>query len=318
MVLLNSSSTSSSLIFSPRLVRMYLIWPLPTKPLRSLSKTWNPRMYSSMSKGSRKPPGRFRILLKVSKSTAHTYGLAIARSRVSGECEGRSARCSWGGLWVRTVCANAALEIRDLSERRVLSTGAQQVAEGRAVDAAVAALVEELEGFAVVGGGLVVVSVVVHADAVRFRRRRIVMGKGSVLQARVRTGRCAEGEGKASVNVAQAPSLCCLVAVEGADGPGWSLLPFAFQGSGAEACAPHSVIGDGKREGVLRLSLTIVNCSTRGSYKGEGVNGCGYSERRCSAARRCNGQIGGVFDKWRASARGRLLLPSFRRRGNGV
>ena len=70
MVLLNSSSTSSSLIFSPKLVRMYLIWPLPTKPERSLSNTWNPRMYSSMSKGSRKPPGRFRILLNVSKSTA--------------------------------------------------------------------------------------------------------------------------------------------------------------------------------------------------------------------------------------------------------
>jgi hypothetical protein len=75
-VLLNSSSTSSSLIFSPRFVRMYLIWPLPTKPVRSLSKTWNPRMYSSMSKGSRKPPGRFRILEKVSKSTVWGSGVS--------------------------------------------------------------------------------------------------------------------------------------------------------------------------------------------------------------------------------------------------
>jgi hypothetical protein len=80
-VLLNSSSTSSSLIFSPRFVRMYLIWPLPTKPLRSLSKTWKPRMYSSISKGSRKPPGRLRILEKVSKSTAHyCQCLFISRS----------------------------------------------------------------------------------------------------------------------------------------------------------------------------------------------------------------------------------------------
>jgi hypothetical protein len=57
----------------------------------------------------------------------------------------------------RTVSAYTALEIRDLSECRVLSACAQQVAEGTAVDAPVAALVEELECFAVVGGGLMVV-----------------------------------------------------------------------------------------------------------------------------------------------------------------
>lgn len=50
-----------------------------------------------------------------------------------------------------TVCAEAALEIGNLSERRVLAAGAQQVAQRGAVDAPVAALVEELEGFAVVG-----------------------------------------------------------------------------------------------------------------------------------------------------------------------
>lgn len=57
----------------------------------------------------------------------------------------------------RTVCANAALEVGNLSERRVLPTCAQQVAQRAAVDTAVAALVEELEGFAVVCGGLVAV-----------------------------------------------------------------------------------------------------------------------------------------------------------------
>jgi hypothetical protein len=78
-----------------------------------------------------------------------------------------------------TVCADAALQIRDLSERGVLAAGAQQIAESAAVDAAVAALVEELEGFAVVGGGLLGVSVgAVHAVFVRSRRRCVVMAKG--------------------------------------------------------------------------------------------------------------------------------------------
>jgi hypothetical protein len=53
-----------------------------------------------------------------------------------------------------TVCANAALQVANLSERGVLPACAQQVAERGAVDFAVAALVEELEGFAVVGRGL--------------------------------------------------------------------------------------------------------------------------------------------------------------------
>jgi hypothetical protein len=61
------------------------------------------------------------------------------------------------GAGRRTVGAHTALEVCDLSQCGVLSAGAQQVAQRAAVDAPVAALVEELEGFAVVGGGLVVV-----------------------------------------------------------------------------------------------------------------------------------------------------------------
>lgn len=56
-----------------------------------------------------------------------------------------------------TVCADAALQVGNLGQRGVLSAGAQQVAQRSAVNAAVAALVEELEGFAVVGRGLVAV-----------------------------------------------------------------------------------------------------------------------------------------------------------------
>jgi hypothetical protein len=113
-----------------------------------LSKTWKPRMYSSMSKGSRKPPGRLRILEKVSKSTV--VASAVLETRVQ--------RVSlWGESGRRTVCANTALEIANLSQCRVLPTCAQQVTERRAVDTAVAALVEELERLAVVGGSLVAV-----------------------------------------------------------------------------------------------------------------------------------------------------------------
>ena len=85
----NSSSTSSSLIFSPRFVKtvrssqlfvplilveiyvdpLYLSCPTPINPVISLSNTWKPLQYSSGSPGSRKPPGRLRILEKVSKST---------------------------------------------------------------------------------------------------------------------------------------------------------------------------------------------------------------------------------------------------------
>ena len=61
------------------------------------------------------------------------------------------------GWQERTISANTTLQIRNLSERRVLAACAQQVAEGSAVNAAVASLVEELEGFAVVGRGLVLV-----------------------------------------------------------------------------------------------------------------------------------------------------------------
>lgn len=44
---LSSSSTSSSLSFSPRLVSTYLSSPWPIVPLPSLSNTWKPRMKSS-------------------------------------------------------------------------------------------------------------------------------------------------------------------------------------------------------------------------------------------------------------------------------
>ena len=68
----------------------------------------------------------------------------------------------------RTVGAHTALEVCDLGQCGVLSAGAQQVAQRAAVDAPVAALVEELEGFAVVGGGLVVVIHCVFCTVVAF------------------------------------------------------------------------------------------------------------------------------------------------------
>jgi hypothetical protein len=131
---------------------MYLICPLPTKPDRSLSKTWKPRMYSSMSKGSRKPPGRLRILEKVSKSTA-----GCQRSRSSLHMRAAVVPSAGEEIFGRTVCAHAALQIANLSQRRVLATCAQQVAQRAAVYTAVAALVEQLERFAVVGRGLIAV-----------------------------------------------------------------------------------------------------------------------------------------------------------------
>ena len=48
---LRSSSTSSSVIFSPSCVRTYLSSPAPMKPLPSLSNTWKPRMNSSRGLG---------------------------------------------------------------------------------------------------------------------------------------------------------------------------------------------------------------------------------------------------------------------------
>jgi hypothetical protein len=65
----------------------------------------------------------------------------------------------------RTVVANTTLQVANLSKCRVLSTCAQKVAQCAAVDTAVAALVEELEGFAVVCGGLVAV---IHCCSVLF------------------------------------------------------------------------------------------------------------------------------------------------------
>ena len=58
---------------------------------------------------------------------------------------------------IRTVGTHTTLEIANLGEGGILPARAQQVAQRAAVHAAVAALVEELEGFAVVGRGLVVV-----------------------------------------------------------------------------------------------------------------------------------------------------------------
>jgi hypothetical protein len=77
----------------------------------------------------------------------------------------------------RTVCADAALEIANLSQRGVLAAGAQQVAERAAVDAAVAALVEELERFAVVCRGLV--AVIHGCSGCRVKRERGGGGAGA-------------------------------------------------------------------------------------------------------------------------------------------
>jgi len=88
-------------------------------------------------------------------------GSAAVRGRAGGvrtERWGRKRRVEL------TVCADTTLQIANLGERGVLPAGAQQVAQGALFDAAVAALVEELEGFAVVGGGLVVV---IHCCSLR-------------------------------------------------------------------------------------------------------------------------------------------------------
>lgn len=55
----------------------------------------------------------------------------------------------------RTITTDRSLQVTDLSERRVLAARAQEVAERVEGDTAVAALVEEGEGFFVVCGGLV-------------------------------------------------------------------------------------------------------------------------------------------------------------------
>ena len=82
--------------------------------------------------------------------------------------EGFAGDAGIGGFRGRTVCANAALQIPNLSERRVLSTCAQQIAKRTAVDTAVAALVKELECFAVVCRGLIAV---IHCCSLLFLKR---------------------------------------------------------------------------------------------------------------------------------------------------
>lgn len=59
------------------------------------------------------------------------------------------------GARERTIATDRSLQITDFGQRRVLAAGAQEVAERVEGDAAVAALVEEGEGFFVVCGGLV-------------------------------------------------------------------------------------------------------------------------------------------------------------------
>jgi hypothetical protein len=76
-------------------------------------------MYSSMSKGSRKPPGRLRILEKVSKSTA-TDPQTLAHINLGVESASISAWRGWGsgvGLdgGFLTVAAQSTLQIANLS-----------------------------------------------------------------------------------------------------------------------------------------------------------------------------------------------------------
>jgi hypothetical protein len=83
------------------------------------------------------------------------------------------ARRLWGErpkecIGERTVGAYTTLQVTNFSKCRVLSTCAQKIAQCAAVDTAVAALVEELEGFAVVCGGLVTV---IHCCSVLFSDR---------------------------------------------------------------------------------------------------------------------------------------------------
>lgn len=111
------------------------------KPVRSLSKTWKPRQYSSGSPGSRKPPGRLRTRVKESKSTVHLTVSALFLAVVKGW---------WGGGGL-TVAADLALEVADLGLGGVLAAGAQQVAERVELHAPRAALVEEGEGLLEVG-----------------------------------------------------------------------------------------------------------------------------------------------------------------------
>jgi hypothetical protein len=95
------------------------------KPVRSLSKTWKPRQYSSGSPGSRKPPGRLSTLEKDSKSTENV-NLCVRE----------------GERRAHTVTANGLFEVSNLGEGGVLAAGAEEVAEGVEGDAAVAAFVE--------------------------------------------------------------------------------------------------------------------------------------------------------------------------------
>ena len=57
--------------------------------------------------------------------------------------------------WEHTVTTNSLLQIRNLSHSRVLTAGAEQVAEGFERHLAGSALVEEREGLLVVCGSLI-------------------------------------------------------------------------------------------------------------------------------------------------------------------
>lgn len=138
---------------------LYRNCPTPINPVRSLSNTWNPRQYSSGSPGSRNPPGRLRTFWKESKSTITQDKPVSIHSLARNAFAGYVV---WTKEGLHTITTDRSLQITDFSERRVLATRAQEVAERVKSDTAVAALVEEGEGFFVVCGGLVGVRHVYH------------------------------------------------------------------------------------------------------------------------------------------------------------
>lgn len=79
---------------------LYRSCPTPMYPVISLSKTWNPRQYSSGSPGSLKPPGRLRTFWKESKSTivskrsAWSNGTSPSRDCLHKRCSPRHAFAS--------------------------------------------------------------------------------------------------------------------------------------------------------------------------------------------------------------------------------
>lgn len=68
-----------------------------------------------------------------------------------------------------TVTTHVLLEIADLRERRVLSAGAQEVAEALQGDTAVAALVEQRERLLVVGRSLITLVISGHVEIVALK-----------------------------------------------------------------------------------------------------------------------------------------------------